>query len=224
MVDRLSVNLLLKSVIAALSTAVVIMLALSAWNSWTRLAAASRIAAVAEASGHLFTALHNLRVDRASSYRDLMADKSSPSMPPLLRKSRESEMPALKSALVALESVDFPGRQAAIDSLAQSIKKLTTLHEESRGCVHASEGGAPAGARAGILQPHERASGDARQAVVAPDAAGEARRRLCRPIDGAQAACLGGAQRRRRRLGHDLQQAGRTAASARCRCSSTWPT
>ena len=130
MVDRLSVNLLLKSVIAALSTAVVIMLALSAWNSWTRLAAASRIAAVAEASGHLFTALHNLRVDRASSFRDLMADKSSPTMPPLLRRSRDSEMPALKSALVALESVEFPERQAAIDSLAQSIKKLTALHEE----------------------------------------------------------------------------------------------
>src|SRR5262245_16296933 len=103
MLDRLSVNLVLKSVIAILATAVVVMLALGAWSSWIRLAAVNRIAAAANASGYMFTALHNLRVDRASSFRDLRAEKVLTTMNPLLREAREAEMPALKSALMALQ-------------------------------------------------------------------------------------------------------------------------
>src|SRR5262249_13721314 len=91
----------------------------------------NRIAAAAEASGHMFTALHNLRVDRASSFRELRADKQLTAMSPLLRDARAAEMPALKSALAALHGTDFPERQAAIAGLAQAIKKLTALHEES---------------------------------------------------------------------------------------------
>src|SRR5882724_915116 len=113
MLSRLSVNVLLKSVIATLAAAVVVMLALGAWSSWDRLAAVKRIASVADASGYMFTALHNLRVDRASSFRDLRADKQLTAMTPLLREAREAEMPALKSALVALQVADFPERQAA---------------------------------------------------------------------------------------------------------------
>jgi methyl-accepting chemotaxis protein len=130
-VNRLSVNALLKSVIAALGAAVVIMLALSAWDSWRRLNSVTRIAGVAEASAQLFTALHNLRVDRASGYRDLMADRQSTSLPPLLKRAREQEMPALKAALVALENLDFPERQATVASLGQAITKLTALHAET---------------------------------------------------------------------------------------------
>ena len=61
MLDRLSVNAILKSVIAALSAVVVIMLAAGAWNSWSRLQIVNRIAGVADTSAYLFTALHNLR-------------------------------------------------------------------------------------------------------------------------------------------------------------------
>ena len=43
MLDRLSVNAILKSVIAALSVVVVIMLAAGAWSSWSRLQVVSRI-------------------------------------------------------------------------------------------------------------------------------------------------------------------------------------
>ena len=92
MFDKLSANAILKSVIAVLGAAVVVMLAMGAWNSWTRLAAANRIAAVAEASGHMFTALHNLRVDRSASFRDLMADKQFTAMSPILAQSRDAEI------------------------------------------------------------------------------------------------------------------------------------
>jgi hypothetical protein len=54
---------------------VVIMLSLSAWNSWERLGSASRALAVADASSYLFTALHHLRFDRAVSRTELLADR-----------------------------------------------------------------------------------------------------------------------------------------------------
>src|SRR5262245_4427761 len=131
MLNRISVNAILKSVIAVLAGAVVVMLALGAWSSWERLAAVKRIAAVAEASGHMFTALHNLRVDRSASFRDLMADKQFTAMAPVLRNAREAEMPALKAAVVALDAVDFPERQAVVSGLDQSVKRLAALHDES---------------------------------------------------------------------------------------------
>src|SRR2546427_728372 len=121
MLNRVSINTILNSVIATLAAAVVIVLALGAWSSWTRLNAVNRIAAAADASTYMFTALHNLRVDRASGYRDLIADRQLTTMSPLLREAREGDMPALKSALIALESVDMPDRPAAIAALAQAI-------------------------------------------------------------------------------------------------------
>ena len=69
MLNRLSVNALLKSIIVTLSAVVVVILSLGALGSWHRMVIASRIAAAAEASTHLFTALHNMRVDRSSSNR-----------------------------------------------------------------------------------------------------------------------------------------------------------
>jgi len=130
-IKRLSVNALLKFVIATLAAVAVVLLALGAWDSWTRLASVNRITAVVDVSTHLFTALHNLRVDRASSYRDLMEDKQFTAMNQQVRDARAAELPALRSTVVALERVDIPDRQAVIESLNQAIKRLIALHEES---------------------------------------------------------------------------------------------
>jgi methyl-accepting chemotaxis protein len=131
MLNRLSVNALLKVVIAMLSVAVMVMLAFGAWGQWTRLTAVNRIAAVADVSAHLFTALHNLRVDRASTFRDLNADRQHPGIAQQLKASRDGEVPALKAALVSLEAVDFPDQKAVISDLDRRVKKLLALHEES---------------------------------------------------------------------------------------------
>jgi methyl-accepting chemotaxis protein len=130
MLDRLSVNAILKLVIAALSVVVVIMLAAGAWSSWSRLQVVSRIAGVAAASTHMFTALHNLRSDRTRSFRLLAADQPMMTRDPSITQPREAEMPALKAALSILENVDFPERQAAVAELGQRIKRLAALHEE----------------------------------------------------------------------------------------------
>ena len=76
MLNRLSANVLLKSTIATMAVAVVVMLAMNAWDCWRRLSDASRIAVVADASGFAFKVLHNLRTDRATTFRELNSDQT----------------------------------------------------------------------------------------------------------------------------------------------------
>jgi methyl-accepting chemotaxis protein len=131
MLKKMSINALLKSLIATMGAAIVLLLALSAWDSWQRLRTANRIAAVANASGYVFTALPNLRVDRASTYRDLLGDKPLTTPDDLLIQSRADEMPALNAAVKALDAVDFPERADTVSDLAQRIKRLDALHAET---------------------------------------------------------------------------------------------
>lgn len=49
MFDRLSSNLLLKVVISVMATAVIVVLAVGAWDAWQRYVTASRLAAIAHA-------------------------------------------------------------------------------------------------------------------------------------------------------------------------------
>jgi methyl-accepting chemotaxis protein len=131
MLKKVSINALLKSLIATMGAAIVLLLAQSAWDSWQRLRTASRIAAVAEASAYVFTGLHDLRVDRASTVRDLLSDKPVTTPDDLLLQSRAEEMPALNAAVKALDAVDFPERQDVVSDLAQRIKRLEALQAES---------------------------------------------------------------------------------------------
>jgi methyl-accepting chemotaxis protein len=131
MLDRLSVGVLLKTVIATLAAAVVIVLALGAWGSWNRYVAATRISAVAETSAHLFTALHNLAVDRARTARGLVPEKPATAINEGLAKARAAAMPALQASVAGLQAIDFPQREQAVADLTQRIKRLAALHEES---------------------------------------------------------------------------------------------
>src|SRR5258705_3425528 len=135
MLNRLSVNFILKSVIASLMTIIIVALAAGAWTSWQRLGAVSRIGAVAEATSYMFTALHNLRVDRASTTRDLNGDKALTDITQQLKDVRAADLPALKSAVITLDTIDFPERQAAVADLDKRVKKLAALHEESVAAV-----------------------------------------------------------------------------------------
>jgi len=126
-----SINVLLKSVIATLCGAVMVMLALSGWDSWSRLCSVRRIAAVVDASSYIFTALYSLRTDRASSYRELMGPNQYATLTEPLREAREADLPALKSAVIALERVDFSERETAVSSLGQFVNKLASLQQET---------------------------------------------------------------------------------------------
>ncbi len=131
MLNRISVSLLLKSVIGVLALAVIVSLGLAAWSSWTRLASINRIAAVANASAHMFTALHNLRVDRSSTSRDLTSERQFTVMNEQHRKVRAAEMPALNAAVEALRAVDVPNRDALVQDLSQRLQRLVPMQAES---------------------------------------------------------------------------------------------
>ena len=128
---NLSVKGLLTSVIAILAAAVIVVLGLGAWHSWNRLAAVNRIAGVTDASSHIFTALHNLRIDRSNSNRDLVADKALTEVPGQVREVRSAEMPALKAGFAALQTLEFADKPALVSRLDQAIKQLIALHDES---------------------------------------------------------------------------------------------
>ncbi len=130
MLNKVSISTLLRSAIAALAAAVIVMLALGSWESWNRLQAVSRIANVTNASAHLFTALHNLRVDRSSSFRDVQSN-SQAGISTMLRETRDAEVPALRAGLVALREIDLPQAESSVAALERAIAKLTALHAES---------------------------------------------------------------------------------------------
>jgi methyl-accepting chemotaxis protein len=134
-IAKLSISVLLKSLLGILFAAIMLMLALGAWDSWRRVTAVDRIAAVTETSSDMFTGLHNLRVDRAMTFRDLSADRQFSEMNAQLRNGRDHEVPALKAALVALDKVDYPGRRDALASLEQATKNLFALQQESAAAI-----------------------------------------------------------------------------------------
>src|SRR5262245_20872252 len=131
MLNRVSINALLKSVILVLCAGLVLILSFGAWNSWKRVNVASQIAGVAEVSTHLFKALHNLRSDRSRTVRMVLADRTNTPESALLAESRDQEIPALKAAMAKLNTMSFPSQQAMASELQQRFNTLTRLHAES---------------------------------------------------------------------------------------------
>jgi methyl-accepting chemotaxis protein len=129
MVNRASINLVLKSVIGLLGLALIGMLAGGAWTSWTQLQASSRIVAVVDASSQLFTALHNLRVDRAETQASLVSGANG--LVPVVPKVREAETAALRAAAQTLDRIAFPGKAEAMASLKDKIQRLAALHQQT---------------------------------------------------------------------------------------------
>ncbi len=143
MLNRVTISALLKAVIMTLGIAVVVMLSLTAWESWNRLQTAREAEAAASAESDLFTALYNLRVDRASTGSDLQADKTSED--PIVVHSRAAEMAALKSVLDYLPHVDFPDRQALTAEFVDHIKRFSALHDETAAALAQPKASRPAG-------------------------------------------------------------------------------
>ena len=130
-------------------------------------------------------------------------------------QAREGEMPALKSALVALDAIDFPERQAVVADLGQRIKKLTALHEESAAAVAKPKAARrPALAAeirdelSGLIDTLDKLSLRLNKLVNFEDA-------FIDRLDGAQAARLDGARHGRRGLDHGVRPALRDAAGGR---------
>jgi methyl-accepting chemotaxis protein len=143
MLNRVTISALLKAVIMTLGLAVIVMLAMTAWESWTRLTTAREAEAAAKAESYLFTALYNLRVDRATTASDLNSDRTG--VDQILINSRGAEMPALDSALEYLPGVGFADQQALTAELADRVKRLRASHDETSAALAQPKASRPAG-------------------------------------------------------------------------------
>src|SRR5882724_3500218 len=129
--NRLSVNLLLKTVIGSLVATVMVMLALGAWQSWSRLQSVNRITVAAAASSHIFKALHNLRSDRTQTGLVLGGDAPVPTFNAAHLKNRATIMDGMKATQELLQGADIDGAAAAVEALRRATEKFTALHAES---------------------------------------------------------------------------------------------
>ncbi|HMK79523.1 MAG TPA: methyl-accepting chemotaxis protein [Xanthobacteraceae bacterium] len=133
--NRLSVNVLLKSVIGVLAGALVIALAFGALDSWTRVKSVDRIAAAANASAQMFTALHNLRLDRSLTARALRAEAVMSALPADIQGPRGAEMSALKVALDVLKTMDFSERATLLAAFEAQTAKLAAMQQETEAAL-----------------------------------------------------------------------------------------
>jgi methyl-accepting chemotaxis protein len=144
MLNRVSINALLKSVIVALCASLVVVLSLGAWDSWQRVRTANRIAAVANVSTDVFKALHNIRSDRSRTVRAVLADRVQTLDSAQLRESREASVPALQSALATLRTMSFPDQSAIVSEFDQRLNTVIRLHAESLAAMARPKGERPA--------------------------------------------------------------------------------
>ena len=66
MLNRWSVNVLLKSVICVMAAAAILSLGASAWTSYKGYTTASQVAVLAKGDAAVFEALHDLSIDQSN--------------------------------------------------------------------------------------------------------------------------------------------------------------
>src|ERR1700693_6075619 len=111
MLNRLTVSSLIQSVIVLMSTWMMALLCVSAWDSWGRLTTTSRISVVADASVQ-------------------------PDIAKYLRDGRAAEMPAMRAAAAVLDAVEFADQKTLVPELNRLIQAMTALEAESWDAMH----------------------------------------------------------------------------------------
>jgi len=123
MLNRLTIAALLKTVVLATASFLVLVFALNAWDCGQRLKSTNRIAVIADASASLFMAMNNLRSDRSTTSRLLNSDSPVDSeIDKYLRNIRDTEMPAMGNALGLLPSIEFTERAALVPELDDYLR------------------------------------------------------------------------------------------------------
>jgi methyl-accepting chemotaxis protein len=132
MLARLSANTLIKSVITTMALITIVMLAGSAWSSAQRVAAASRIALITDASGSAFKAMANVRLDRSFTERNLKRGEPAPaSEKSQIKLSRDEGMPELRAAVDEIGRADVADAAKLAAELRLKADALVALQPES---------------------------------------------------------------------------------------------
>ena len=131
MLNRWSVNALLKFIIITMATAAVFSFATGAWDAYQRVGMAGRVAVLTQASSSVFQALHNLRYDRSFTDRALKADQPSVADKQQIAQVRAAELPALQAAIQISGAVEFNQQKTLTDALQRLLTALAPLQSET---------------------------------------------------------------------------------------------
>jgi methyl-accepting chemotaxis protein len=157
MLNRLSANTLLKSVVAVLAAIVVVMLAYGAWQSWQKVASADRIVTVADAATSAFRAMHNLRTDRSTTTRAVNAEGTVTDADlEIMNRTRGAEMPALADALRLLPDIEFGEKETLLPALTTLNDTIIKLQAETLEAVKKPK----AERRAGLFDDYMKTATD----------------------------------------------------------------
>jgi hypothetical protein len=126
--NRLSSEPLLKSVLTVLAALVILILATRVWDVWGQLDASARTLRVIDTSGQAFKVLVNIRTDCNSVLRLWnVPDPITPGMKTYLTQIEDAQMPALRATVEQVARLDFTGRDAEPAILRASLATLTAL-------------------------------------------------------------------------------------------------
>ncbi len=132
MFKSLSVTGLLTSVVAIMASCVVIFLGINAWDSFNRQTVAKQVSLVATASGHMFTAMHNLRTDRSNTTRAMNAEGAVAGNDIAYFKGfRDRQMGALRGALETLPDIEAARKDGMLSELTSLFDKMSALEKET---------------------------------------------------------------------------------------------
>ena len=134
MLNRISVSALLKSIFGVMAAAIIFVLATGAWDASNRLSNAGRIVANADASAYLFTALHNLRTERAFTSTGLLGEKTG-DFGPIVTGTRPVGVEALKRGIEALRQVSFAAGSTTIADMQAGFDRLLAFHKEADAAI-----------------------------------------------------------------------------------------
>ncbi len=132
MLNRCSVNFLLKSVIVLMSGAIVVTFGLGAWHAYRGFQTASSDAILTKASASVFEALHDLSIDQSFTGRWLKNDNpiTANDRQQIVdhRKAGVAEVRAILATLVSTDAADL---RTEVDELRRAATALEPLYSES---------------------------------------------------------------------------------------------
>ncbi|HVY16289.1 MAG TPA: HAMP domain-containing methyl-accepting chemotaxis protein [Rhodopila sp.] len=131
MLNRLSLDHLLKLTLSILAAALIALICLRLSHSWTVLARGERAEQVVAASRQIFTALVNMRTDRSTVQRSWQAEAGlTPVAKAALDGYLRAEVPAMAAAVPLLQDIAFDRKTTLMPALHASMERMETLRRQ----------------------------------------------------------------------------------------------
>ena len=132
---RYSIRTMLRVSTGILILAILFLLGQNAREMWQRSVATQRTVMASEVTEQLFKALHNLRVDRSSTSRDLRRGEPTAASTQQALTARGNELAALDAAVPMLAAMATAEATAAARDLAEARTRLAALHTEAEAAI-----------------------------------------------------------------------------------------